>query len=554
MKNSIAKEFMRVAVLIILVIGIGAGLSPRVGHTQNRKTESFVSLSQQGLIDIQEFSIKALDIDLRRPRLLKNIDNVSFDSEGAKQARPFIGLNSTLDSEVLEVPSPLQSVSLTWSGANGVSQNVRGYLRSSQNLSAWSEWIPLESAGSEFCSATLFESLGVFVPAESKYIQFRLEFLNSIDGTSVDRVTLNYTALADRTSGREDDGLTAGQPTQLSATRGLTATAAGVSAPKIITRTDWGCPEGESAPLAPPDGNPNTPVTNLIVHHTLLGTRPKNPNDYKTWVLNIWKEQYYRVNLDGSIWGDVGYNLLIDPQGNVYEGRAGGVDAKGFHFSCHNSHTTGIALLGDFTTSLPTTKALTALKQVLAWRAQAWGIDPKINSILYSPLSTIPALDIPSIAGHRDSNPITWSCPDTDARTCPGDALYGLLPSIRNDVAQMLPPGFALQIQSNSKLIFLTQGQQASVGVNLDSYGSLSGTASISATGLPPGMSVTSTTVYVPANGNVSAVVALKSSLATSNRAVFRNHNRQLGRNTEVSESQHHHSRSTRECHGECPQ
>lgn len=501
-RNSQRRVAVIASALALFMLAVGFASN----KTSKAQSRAYVPATQQDLISAQGAIVKSLEINMHQPRLLKKIDNVSFDEEGAKQAKAFAGLNSTLDSEVLEVPFPLRSVSLSWSGSNGVSQNILGYVRNSESNSTWSEWIPLESAGEEFSSTTVFESLSVFVPANAKYVQFRLQFLNGVNGPTLDRVRLNYTAQED--NGTENLYRGQNQEEQSIGLNKSAITVQAVSAPRIITRTEWGCPDGENSPKAPPE--PNTPITNLIVHHTRLGTQPRNPNDYKAWIYNIWYEHTYSKG-----WGDIGYNLLIDPQGNVYEGRAGGVDAKGFHFSCHNSYTTGIALLGDFSTSLPTKKALAALEQVLAWRSQVWGIDPKINSILYSPDSSVPALDIPSIAGHRDSNPVTWSCTDTDARTCPGDALYGLLPNIRNDVAQMLPPGFALQLQSKPGSLFLTQGAQANIGVNLDSYGGLSGTASISATGLPQGMSVIPTTVFVPANGNVSATLGLKSSLST---------------------------------------
>jgi len=502
-----ATTLIRSLIVALFLISITVAVVSTEGRVS--QGDGFVSVMRQELVDVQGPAIKTLEIDLRQPRFIKTINGVNFDErKGAKRHNPFLPGKDSFESEVLEIPFDRCAISLVWSGENGVSVRVQGYFRTSKNLTNWSDWIAAESAGDEFSSGSLFESGSVAVPAGAKYLQLRIELSSDElgSGPSVERVTLNYTALEKSPTRAQNTKLQS--QTEPESTYLSSVSTQAVSTPTIISRTEWGCPDGEVAPSAPPE--PNTPVTHLIVHHTLTGTRPRNPNDYKRWVYNIWNE-----HKNGKGWGDIGYNLLIDPQGNIYEGRAGGVDAKGFHFSCHNTHTTGIALLGDFTSTLPTAKALVALKQVLAWRAQAWDIDPQINTILYSPLASVPDLDIPSIAGHRNSNPVTWSCDDTDARTCPGDALYAALPSIRNGVAQIMAPGFSVQVQPIYRSIFLMQGQQINIGLDLHSYGGFSGTVSISMSGLPAGVTVTPNSVFLPANGSVSTTLTVKSSLST---------------------------------------
>src|SRR5436190_969637 len=74
-------------------------------------------------------------------------------------------------------------------------------------------------------------------------------------------------------------------------------------------------------------------------------------------------------------WG-IWYNFLIAPNGVIYEGRAGGAGAIGAHFSCRNTNTVGVALLGTYITALPTTAALESLKQLLAELCARNQIDP----------------------------------------------------------------------------------------------------------------------------------------------------------------------------------
>jgi len=192
----------------------------------------------------------------------------------------------------------------------------------------------------------------------------------------------------------------------------------------VVSRVEWGCPDGESAPLWPPS---YSVVTHAVVHHTA------GANDLTDWaaeVRNIW---YFHTFTNG--WGDIGYNYLIDPNGVIYEGRAGGSGAIGAHFSCRNTNTVGIALLGTYSTVAPTNAALASLEKLLADLCRLDAIDP--TAMLYHAPSQ---LMLPTILGHRDGNPSAVTC--THGTECPGDVLYSMLPAIRTDVAAILsaPP------------------------------------------------------------------------------------------------------------------
>lgn len=195
------------------------------------------------------------------------------------------------------------------------------------------------------------------------------------------------------------------------------------SAPQpVISRTGWGCPDGQNAPQWSPQ---YTTITHFIVHHTAT---PNTDTDWAARVRSIWQ---YHTNTLG--WGDIGYNYLIDPNGVIYEGRAGGDGSIGAHFSCMNSKTMGIALIGTFTSANPSNNAVNSLKNLLAWKADTLNIDP--DGWGYHNPS---ALTMWNISGHRDGNDSDYGCPS--GTTCPGDVLYGLLPVIRNDVANLIIP------------------------------------------------------------------------------------------------------------------
>ncbi len=213
--------------------------------------------------------------------------------------------------------------------------------------------------------------------------------------------------------------------TQAAAARSKSAMQAfSLSKPSVVSRTSWGCPDGENSPLWPAQ---YTVVTHLVVHHSATANSSAN------WALEVLAIWNYHTYTQG--WGDIGYNYLIDPNGVVYEGRAGGDNAVGAHFSCQNGGTFGVCMLGTFTSVSPSAAALVSLKQLLAWKAEQVGIDP-LGSTYHSGSH----LMLPNICGHRDGNPAypAYTCGTT---TCPGDVLYGLLPVIRGDVYNIIHAG-----------------------------------------------------------------------------------------------------------------
>ena len=141
---------------------------------------------------------------------------------------------------------------------------------------------------------------------------------------------------------------------------------AGISLkPPVYLSDEWGCPEGESSPQWTPQ---YTKVTHAVVHHT---AGANSVPDWDAEVRSIW-----HLHTFDNGWGDIGYNYLIDPNGVIYEGRAGGDGAIGAHFSCRNTNTVGIALLGTYIDVMPTSAALASLENLLAELCQKNAIVP----------------------------------------------------------------------------------------------------------------------------------------------------------------------------------
>ncbi|MFN2608165.1 MAG: N-acetylmuramoyl-L-alanine amidase [Acidimicrobiales bacterium] len=196
---------------------------------------------------------------------------------------------------------------------------------------------------------------------------------------------------------------------------GLRPAAAVVGQPPIVSRAAWGADESYRH-YAPGCGQPGyaDAVHFAVLHHTATA------NDYTPADGPALVRAIYYFHTHTNLWCDIGYNLLVDRYGQVYEGRYGGVTRPviGAHAAGFNTGSTGVALIGTFQTDAVPQAMYTALRGLLDWKLAYHGVNP---------LGTVAASGtvVPALAGHRDLN-------STD---CPGDLAYGLLTQLRGQVA-----------------------------------------------------------------------------------------------------------------------
>jgi hypothetical protein len=216
------------------------------------------------------------------------------------------------------------------------------------------------------------------------------------------------------------------------------AEATHLAQPAVISRQGWGADESyrfdaQGNEIWPPAF---FPTRKLIVHHTATA----NSDPYPAATVRA----IYRYHAVDRGYGDIGYNFLVDAQGNVYKGRysgpggtvsqdtlsgenAEGLGVTAAHTGGWNSGTMGIAVLGDFRTAAVPADATQTLVDHLAWESERHGIDPAATSTFTNPVSG-EQKTTPNISGHRD-----WV-----ATACPGGTLYDALPDVRQDVAAMV--------------------------------------------------------------------------------------------------------------------
>jgi uncharacterized protein with LGFP repeats len=201
--------------------------------------------------------------------------------------------------------------------------------------------------------------------------------------------------------------------------------------PAVITRAQWGADESMKCPNTVYDDG----VRAGVVHHT-AGSNDYSPQDSAAIVRSIYA---YHTRTLG--WCDIAYNALVDKYGQVFEGRAGGMDrpVEGAHTGGFNKNTWGVAMLGNFEDVPPTPILLRTVGRLLGWRLGLDHLDPRGTVILTSdggsfthfPKGATPTL--PTIFTHRD----------VGITECPGNAAYAAMDQIRDIAARFnepLPP------------------------------------------------------------------------------------------------------------------
>jgi hypothetical protein len=203
---------------------------------------------------------------------------------------------------------------------------------------------------------------------------------------------------------------------------------AGAGQPLIIARKAW------TQGMAPPKVAPEYGAVEMaFVHHT------ENPNGYAASEVPAMLRAIYVFHRYVNGWNDIGYNFVVDLYGRVFEARAGGIDEPvvGAQAGGYNLVSTGIAVLGTFS-SVPVSKAARdTLGMLLAWKLSLHGVPAqgrvtvRVNpaGASYSRFPANARVSLPRVAGHRDG----------DTTECPGNVLYGELPAIRIAVQRLAP-------------------------------------------------------------------------------------------------------------------
>jgi N-acetylmuramoyl-L-alanine amidase/TAT (twin-arginine translocation) pathway signal sequence len=349
----------------------------------------------------------------RRPALFElDLDGVT----GAATAAAAGGWRTT---PVLRAPRRFDLVGLRWAHGSSAEAMVRARRRGGR----WTEWAALHPTGDHAPDGEPAPAGTdpAFVGAADE-LQLRLR--GAPRGLRARFVRALPTATVSR---------------RLSGRAAAAARRQGVQPPPIIPRSAWG---GDT--VIPREAPEYGEVQVAFVHHTVT-TNDYRPDESAAIVLGI--ARYHR---DGNRWNDIGYNFLVDKYGQVFEGRAGGVELPvvGAQAQGYNYVSTGIACIGTFSSIAQSPAAMGALARLIGWKLSLHGVPTHGAVTVVSgggPANRYPEgtpVTLERISGHRDGN----------ATACPGDVLYGQLDDLRTASARFAGPVAGLTLLAASKV------------------------------------------------------------------------------------------------------
>ncbi len=300
----------------------------------------------------------------------------------------------------LKKPKPFISAYTAWEGKNLDYTTIQLSYRTSRSGRSWTNWKAAVFDGHLEQTSERIISKMEFLDKRVKYIQYKVSLLEEMTTITISNVQLFHYS----------PGETPKKIQKQIRERVGKATKAACAKPPVVSRSLWGAIFRNPAPTSV--------VSHLIVHHEF------GSNISSDWAARVRSIQNFHIN--GNGWSDIGYNFLVDPNGVIYEGRAGGDNAIGAHFCARNRNTMGVCMLGDYSSVTPTTATQNSLKSLLAWKADKENINPIGSSFHYSINSSLT-----HIAGHRDAG----------CSVCPGNGGYATLGSIRSGVNSLVANG-----------------------------------------------------------------------------------------------------------------
>lgn len=396
------------------------------------------------------------DFVMRGPALAGDPGDVKEGSLASDLKLPAGKTEATFTSNVTKAPMDFTDVGPHWWADTPDGTSVLVELRTSKDGTVWGDWqeADLEDILSPEDSPT--ETFASLISVDqsvrtNRYIQSRVTLQSAKAGVSPVFHELTYTFI--------NAGVTAVPPRPQVQALGNPGDPA---KPALVSREAWGAPEGESSPTWAPKYRR---VTHIVIHHTAT---PNTDGDFAARVRAVW---YFHAHTRG--WGDIGYNYVVDPNGVIYEGRAGGDDVEAGHAYPFNTGTMGIGMLGNFMKVAPSAAAQAALVDLISWKANQRGIDPLAVEPIkgYTDCGTTITYNRPTIAGHRDYR--GTACGKAfNTSTCPGDVLYNMLPQIRAAVVTEQPALRAVFLKHDTPGN-LQPGGSVNVHLNVRNSGSL---------------------------------------------------------------------------------
>jgi hypothetical protein len=339
------------------------------------------------------------------------------------------------ESRVIAAPRVFSLVGAEWIGAPG----ARIELRARSIGGAWSPWVLASvlghgpdraPAGEERFGEPVWTGAAdqVQLRSATSVAGVRLHFVEVPPGGLGGAGVAGVTGVTGRAAGADiAQALPLAQP----------ILDTGPGQPAIIARQAWA--RGQ----APPQHLPVFATIKLAFVHHSVSANGYSAGEVPGILLSIFA---YHVYVRG--YWDIAYNFAVDAFGRIWEARAGGIDqpVMGAHAGGYNAESTGMVVIGNFMDVVPPPAALAALETALAWKLSLHGV-PTLGRVTvevepagagYTAFGPGAHVSLPRVAGHRDG----------DQTSCPGNALYARLPSMRPRVTALAGAPARLRIYS----------------------------------------------------------------------------------------------------------
>ncbi|HEX2073397.1 MAG TPA: N-acetylmuramoyl-L-alanine amidase [Geodermatophilus sp.] len=201
---------------------------------------------------------------------------------------------------------------------------------------------------------------------------------------------------------------------------------AAMAMPPVYSRAQWGA--DESIRTWGPEYQ--STIKAATIHHTA------DSNNYAATDVPAIMRSIYRYHTVSRGWGDIGYHVIADKYGRLWEGRYGGLASTvvGAHAGGFNTYTFGVSMLGNYDVAQPPQVMLDAVADIIAWKLSLYGIDPRGTTRLTSSgggtsrYAAGTTVTVPTVFAHRD----------VGNTACPGAYAYPRMSDIRERVASQV--------------------------------------------------------------------------------------------------------------------
>ncbi|WP_254780959.1 N-acetylmuramoyl-L-alanine amidase [Modestobacter sp. DSM 44400] len=201
---------------------------------------------------------------------------------------------------------------------------------------------------------------------------------------------------------------------------------AATTMPAVYSRAQWGADESIRT-WAPQYA---ATIKAATLHHTA------DTNNYTAADVPAMMRSIYRYHTVSLGWGDIGYNVIVDKFGRMFEGRYGGLASTviGAHAGGFNTSTFGVSMLGNYDVVGVPQATVDAVSAIIAWKFSLFGMNPQGTTVLTSSgggtsrYAAGTKVTLPTIFGHRD----------VGSTACPGQYGYSRLAEIRDRVTSLM--------------------------------------------------------------------------------------------------------------------